>query len=261
VQEGSISYEEWMARHPESKFEIHNENPVMVENIKQGGFSGSMMTQAEWLQSHPEQNHQRIASITQEEWLARQGGVEKQNQPIASITQEEWLTRQGRVESVQTGTIRETITQEEWAARQQPGYIKPISEAEWYSRQGGPKSEIRTEYVSNSYNGGQVREEVVKKSGNVHNVAPYDYRDFRPLEFNYEYREYKPMQYETTYVESKGGEQIVHSPVRTVIYESSPPKQQQQVIVQERAEGTKQGGMKKQLVIEEHERGSSRWCC
>lgn len=252
---GAISYEEWMARHPESKLEVSPGGPSLIEERREGGFVGSMMSHEEWLARHPEQK-QPVISMTHEEWMARQGKPE----PI-TMSHEEWLARQGRGSVTNSrvlgsnqyigGTVRETITQEEWLARQQPGYVRPISQSEWLARQSGVRA-------SGEYNRPVIREELVKKAGIVShgNVAPYDYRDFRPLEFNLEYRDYKPIQYERV-VQGQNGEHVVTKVVE------EPPKfvvQQPVVHYEERKEDTKKAGTKGPI-MESHERGSSRWCC
>ena len=253
---GAISYEEWMARHPESRLEVSPGGPSLIEEKREGGFVGGMMSHEEWLTRHPEQN-QQIISMSHEEWMARQGKPE----PI-TMSHEEWLARQGRGSTLPLsnsrvvgsnqysgGTVRETITQEEWLARQQPGYIRPISQSEWLTRQSGVK-------VSGEYNKPVIREEVVKKSGVVShgNMAPYDYRDFRPLEFNLEYRDYKPSQYERM-VQGQNGENVL-----TRVVDEPKFVVQQQPLHEERKEDTKKGGTKGPI-MESDERGSSRWCC
>ena len=254
---GTISYEEWMARHPESKLEVSPGGPSLIEERREGGFAGGMVSHEEWLSRHPEQK-QPVISMSHEEWMARQGKPEH-----ITMSHEEWLARQGRGSTLPLsnsrvvgsnqylgGTVRETITQEEWLARQQPGYIRPISQSEWLTRQSGVK-------VSGEYNRPVIREEVVKKAGVVShgNMAPYDYRDFRPLEFNLEYRDYKPIEYERV-VQGQNGANVVTRVVE------EPPRftVQQQPLQEERKEETKKGGTKGPI-MESHERGSSRWCC
>ncbi len=231
---GAISMEEWRMRHPES-----NDRPMASISheewmARQGNRTGQIesITHEEW------QNRQArgpIESITHEEWLNRQS-----RGPVESITQEEWLARQNRPV--------ETITEEEWKIRQSRGPIQTITQEEWLARQNAGGN-VRTSYVSSS----PLREEVVKKSGYGGNsyytssVAPYDYRDFRPKDFNYEYREYKPIQYET-----------YTAPPQQVVYETRPQVVQ---VEERREETTKQGGKKHHVVMEGNEKKSSNWCC
>lgn len=218
--------------------------------------SGGPISMEEWKMRHPETINQPIASITQEEWLARQNNKPSQ---IESITHEEWLTRQSR------GPV-ESITHEEWQERQNRAPIQPISQEEWEIRQN--RSPIQTitqeEWAARQNAGNNVRtyvtssprhrEEVVKRSGfgdsyYATNMAPYDYRDFRPKDFTYDYREYKPVQYET-YTQSL--------PERAVVYEQSRPTNIVQ-IEERREETTKQS--KQHVILEGNEKKSNNWCC
>ncbi len=224
----SMSQEEWNIRHPPT------DHLYSTEHVKKSGSPlPESISQAEWVTRHSEQINKPMESISHEEWINRQSN---QQLPVQTITQEEWIARQSNQQ-----LPVQTITQEEWITRQagQSMPMESITHEEWMFRQGR-NNEVRS-YVNNGETG-YIREEGVKRSEPVYvnqNLTAYDYRDFRPKEFNYEYREYKPMQYETT----------VQAPVQRIVYEQSTVRE----------ERTKE--KKPKVIFEEHEKRDSKWCC
>ena len=239
----SISQEEWLQRHPEtvkrSGVPIHYEESI----VRTSQIPGTI-TMEEWRLRNPEIISKPMESITHEEWLARQSGVHPSHH-VETITQEQWVNRQ-ETSSYQQKPM-ESISYDEWMVRKQNERnsvpMMTITQEEWNARQGG------------------YREENVKKAGvetiyvRQGDVAPYDYRDFRPREFNYNYSEYRPeVKYETTVVHQQ------ESPVKRIIEQPKNVQFDEKITVVERVEHPKEG-RQKVVILEGQEQKHSGWCC